>query len=102
MLRLPHAAPRSRRVRLALLTATGLALAALALRAPTLRSSTPATFDYVNFEGLPLVDREVAAGSHLVRWDGTDDAGRAVGSGRYFYRLRSGERVLTRDMTLVR
>jgi YVTN family beta-propeller protein len=49
-----------------------------------------------------LVDREMPAGSHLVRWDGRDDQGRALGSGRYFYRLRTGTTIVTRDMTLVR
>lgn len=29
-------------------------------------------------------------GSHVVRWNGTDDAGRAVGSGVYYVRLRAG------------
>ncbi|HET9252599.1 MAG TPA: FlgD immunoglobulin-like domain containing protein [Candidatus Eisenbacteria bacterium] len=49
-----------------------------------------------------LVDRHVPAGSHVVRWDGRDDRGRSLGSGRYFYRLRTGEKILTREMTLVR
>ena len=49
-----------------------------------------------------LVERDMPSGSHLARWDGRDDQGRAVGSGRYFYRLRVGSKILTRDMTLVR
>jgi len=34
-----------------------------------------------------LVDRTLDAGDHAVTWNGTDQAGRAVGSGTYFYRL---------------
>ena len=36
-----------------------------------------------------LVDRVHDAGDHTARWNGTDDAGRPVGSGAYFYRLRA-------------
>ncbi len=34
-----------------------------------------------------LVDRQVAAGTHAVTWDGTDAIGRNVASGVYLYRL---------------
>jgi flagellar hook assembly protein FlgD len=37
-----------------------------------------------------LVDDSRDAGWYQVRWNGTDDAGRAVASGLYFYRLRAG------------
>jgi hypothetical protein len=36
-----------------------------------------------------LVDRVHEAGMYTARWNGKDDAGRSVGSGAYFYRLRS-------------
>jgi len=49
-----------------------------------------------------LLDEELAAGSHRVRWDGRDGAGRGVGSGTYLYRLESGEVVAERKMLLVR
>ncbi len=50
-----------------------------------------------------LVNGEFAAGSHEVRWDGTDDRGRAMSSGTYFARLQdeNGES-LTSAMVLVR
>jgi hypothetical protein len=35
------------------------------------------------------VDRVHEAGMYTARWNGKDDAGRSVGSGAYFYRLRS-------------
>jgi YVTN family beta-propeller protein len=49
-----------------------------------------------------LVDQNLPAGNHTARWDGRDDQGRAVASGRYFYRLRVGDKVLTKDMTLLK
>ncbi len=49
-----------------------------------------------------LVDAPVAAGSHFVDWLGTNDQGKALGSGTFFYRLETGPRTLTRKMLLVR
>ena len=49
-----------------------------------------------------LVDEERLAGVHTAVWDATDAAGRAVGAGVYFYRLRSaGHPTLTRRMVLL-
>ena len=36
-----------------------------------------------------LVDAPHAVGTYTARWDGTDDGGRRVGSGVYFYRIES-------------
>ena len=49
-----------------------------------------------------LVDAERPAGVHTAVWNATDAAGRAVGAGVYFYRLRSaGQPTLTRRMVLL-
>ena len=45
-----------------------------------------------------LADRHMGPGSHLEAWDGRDSRGARVGSGVYFYRLRSESRELTRTM----
>ncbi|MCP4568474.1 MAG: T9SS type A sorting domain-containing protein, partial [FCB group bacterium] len=42
------------------------------------------------------------AGSHDLIWDGSDDQGRDVPSGIYFYRLRTDQRQSTRKMILLR
>jgi hypothetical protein len=49
-----------------------------------------------------LVDRQVDAGIHSVRWDGTNDIGVDVPSGVYFYRLASETFTQTNKMVLVR
>jgi hypothetical protein len=49
-----------------------------------------------------LVDREMAAGSHLVEWNGRSGAGEEVASGVYLYKLTAGDFVETRKMVLVK
>jgi hypothetical protein len=49
-----------------------------------------------------LIDQPMAAGSNRVKWNGTDTAGRPVGSGVYFYRLSAGDRVETKKMVLLK
>jgi hypothetical protein len=49
-----------------------------------------------------LDGNELAAGPHAIDWDGRDDAGRPVASGTYFYRVVSADRVVTRQMTLLK
>jgi len=48
------------------------------------------------------LDTHAVAGTNMVRWDGTDDAGRPVGSGVYVYRLESADFSASRRMVLVR
>ncbi len=49
-----------------------------------------------------LLDEDLPAGRHDVRWDGRDDAGRALASGSYVCRLGAGDAVHQVKMTLVR
>ena len=42
------------------------------------------------------------AGSHTVRWNGTDLSGRSVSSGVYLYTLESGDFTMTKKMILMR
>ena len=49
-----------------------------------------------------LVAGEQAAGRHRVSWNGTDDAGRTVGSGMYIYRLTGEGFAQTRRMMLLK
>ncbi len=49
-----------------------------------------------------LLRAHAPAGRSAVRWDGRDDAGRAVASGVYFARLRAGADTRTRRMVLLK
>lgn len=48
------------------------------------------------------VDGDFPAGVHTITWSGTDNGGRAVASGMYFYRLETPAGVLTRKMMLLK
>ena len=49
-----------------------------------------------------LVSARQVAGQYQIRWDGTDDFGRPVASGVYFYQLLSGARGDVRRMLLLK
>ena len=49
-----------------------------------------------------LIDAPIEAGYHTVVWDGTDDNGRSVSSGVYFYKLKSKGYEETKKMLLLK
>jgi flagellar hook assembly protein FlgD len=49
-----------------------------------------------------LVGGEQGAGKHVVEWDGRNDAGEAVGSGVYFYRMTTAGYSDVRKMVLLK
>jgi hypothetical protein len=49
-----------------------------------------------------LVDAKLPVGEHAVSWNGTDDAGRAVASGVYLYRLAANDQIMVRRLVVVR
>jgi len=63
---------------------------------------TLAVYDVTGARVKTLVDGLRTAGRHDEMWDGRDSNGRSVGSGVYFYRLRTDDAVLTRKMVLLK
>lgn len=49
-----------------------------------------------------LANEQREAGSHAVRWDGSDERGNPVASGMYLYQLRAGNFAQVRKMNLLR
>ncbi len=49
-----------------------------------------------------LLSDAMPAGEHRLQWNGTDDNGRNVASGLYFYRMKSGKYSSTRKMILMK
>jgi len=49
-----------------------------------------------------LYSGSIEAGVHKLIWDGDSDSGNEVSSGVYFYRLKSGAKILVKKMTLLK
>ena len=49
-----------------------------------------------------LLNSYLAAGRHVVDWDGRDDGGQSAASGVYFLRLQAGGQFLSRTVNLVK
>jgi hypothetical protein len=68
-------------------------------------SSTLVSIDIFNIKGQKvreLVNDYFTSGEHKVIWNGTDDKGVPVGSGVYFYRMKSGDYVETKKIVLMK
>jgi len=61
-----------------------------------------AVFDAGGRRVATLLNTELDPGPHEVDWDGTDDRGRPVASGVYFYRLTAGGAEQTKKMMLLK
>lgn len=49
-----------------------------------------------------LVNKNQSPGNHAVIWDGENNAGEFVSSGRYFYRLTAGAHAITKQMIMIK
>ncbi|MDN5354925.1 MAG: hypothetical protein PWQ09_1681 [Candidatus Cloacimonadota bacterium] len=49
-----------------------------------------------------LVSRNLAAGNHIVNWNGKDNTGNQVSSGVYFYKLQTANANITKKMLLMK
>ncbi|MBI3006238.1 MAG: PQQ-dependent sugar dehydrogenase [Ignavibacteriales bacterium] len=69
---------------------------------PTAQHTTVTVYDMTGKEILTLANTELSGGVHRIHWDGRDMTGKAMPSGVYFYRLKSGARLETGRMMLLR
>ena len=68
-----------------------------------LPATSPVDLTIYNLRGVrvrTLVSGDVAAGAHVMTWDGTDDAGAAVASGGYVVRLQAGAKLQQHKVVL--
>ena len=49
-----------------------------------------------------LLNDDLEAGTHTVKWNGANTNGREVASGIYFYRIEAGQNIATKKMLLVK
>ncbi|MCE5272236.1 T9SS type A sorting domain-containing protein, partial [bacterium] len=59
-------------------------------------------FDVRGRKVATLIDGQVDPGIHVVFWEGTDQAGRKLPSGVYFYRLNAGNFERVRKMVMLK
>jgi hypothetical protein len=69
---------------------------------PEAQAVTLAIYDIQGRRVRSLLNGPLSAGTHRVSWDRTDDRGRRVGSGIYYYRLMVGGRSLKRRLVALR
>ncbi|MGH8004225.1 MAG: FlgD immunoglobulin-like domain containing protein [Limisphaerales bacterium] len=71
----------------------------------SLPQRAPVRLQVFNLLGQPvrtLAEEDQAAGRHSITWDGTDDKGKILSSGIYFYRLQSKDYVEVNKMLLLK
>ncbi len=69
------------------------------------KENGPVAIDIFNIRGQKvkaLVNENMVAGPHTVVWNGTDDNGKNVASGVFFYRMKSGKYTSTKKMILMK
>jgi hypothetical protein len=59
-------------------------------------------YNLLGTEIIRLAEGEMAAGRYQVEWNGRDEAGQAVSTGIYFYRLQAGDYIQTKKMVLLK
>jgi hypothetical protein len=75
---------------------------AITFEVPEGGSVSLAIFNSLGEQVRVLADGVLEAGTHVVRWDGRNDAGRPLSSGVYLYRLRVGGMTDVRTMILAK
>lgn len=68
---------------------------------PETSQVTISIFDTLGVKVIVLVDKVLPAGKHEIIWDGTDQEGKPVPSGIYFFKLEAGDFVKTEKLLLL-
>ena len=71
----------------------------------SLSENSPVQIDIYNQKGQlvkNLVDQVKASGAHSIAFDGSDNSGRAISSGLYYYKMTAGKFSSTRKMVLMK
>lgn len=71
----------------------------------SVKEAAPVSIEIYNLRGQRvkrLVNEIKAAGQHNAVWNGTDDAGRVVSSGVYFYKMNTGKYNATKKMIMIK
>ena len=66
---------------------------------------TPVRLEVYDISGrqvATLVDEPLGPGHHTAVWTGTDQSGRSVASGIYFYMIETSDYRMTKKMTLLK
>ena len=75
---------------------------ALTFSTPVPGQASLAIYNLTGQKVRTLIASNLAAGSHAIRWDARDDAGNAVASGVYLYRLEAEGLVATKKLMLLK
>lgn len=63
---------------------------------------TMKVYNILGQEVRTLVNKDMSAGFHFIRWDGTNSLGKRVSSGVYIYRIQAGDFKMSKKMTLIK
>jgi hypothetical protein len=69
---------------------------------PTKSHVELSVYDITGARVATLISDDLNAGGYQVNFNGRDGAGRAISSGVYFYRLKAGDKTLTRKMVFMK
>ena len=71
----------------------------------TLKDNEHVTLEVFNIKGKKvrtLIDKDLEADFHFAEWNAKDDNNQDVASGIYIYRLRAGEKAISKKMLLMK
>ena len=74
----------------------------ISFRVPQQSSVKVSIYDEMGQHIATLLNTEVQAGNHMLRWNGTDNNGRPVADGVYFYKMEADGYIQSKKMLLLK